>query len=107
MIGANNTVTTYRMTTSGGKSTYSATPTLTAMPCFLVGADFRLANALGYANAFELFVMYMDQDVDILRGDKVVDRNDEEFYVVGIKETPDDEVEGTTEVFISKKFVGA
>lgn len=106
MIGVNNTISSFRWNTDAeGNGTYDAAKTLTDVECVIMATDSKLAAFLGVSNIYETRTLYIDHEFDIKRGDKVVDRDSNIYYVNQILDLPADEIEGLREVILNKKFV--
>lgn len=104
IIGANNTVTTYRMAV-GSKETYSGTATLSSVPCYIEQVEPQLAVILDDQNAFSTFRAYIEGAVDIIIGDKLVDSQGNTYIASGVQKFENNtDTDDQTEVTMVKKY---
>jgi len=84
MIGANTTITTYRLADSGVKSEYSGTATLTGIDAYIESIRSELQSVLNVQPGYEVFTCHIDP-ADVKVGDKVIDAASVEYRVHGIE----------------------
>ncbi|RMD51323.1 hypothetical protein D6827_02460 [Candidatus Parcubacteria bacterium] len=91
MLGANRTISTYRLSTTGNISEYSSSATMSDIDVYLESIKPELDMVLDVKAGIEAYYMYADPDelTDILVGDKVVDDQNNTYYVQGIKRHED------------------
>lgn len=72
MIAANMQITTYRLVRSGNTDAYSSVPTLVGFPVFFSRPDDSEVNVIDQENAYEVYQMESDEDMNVKVGDRVV-----------------------------------
>lgn len=103
MVGANTTITTYRMSTASGKDTWSASPTLNGVPVCLFKEQLERAMAIDQNNAHEICRMESDEKLNIQVNDKVVDAESVTYKVHSIDQQKQDYAIGQSTVCILRK----
>lgn len=90
MIGDNNTITTYRLARDGttGKQSWSATPRLYGVPCSIQLERMERAAIIDQANALNIYRLHSDEDLDLQKGDKVLDARGVEYKVHTVQKEP-------------------
>lgn len=85
MLGENNSITTYRHTSSGGKDTYSASATLTAVPAYVERLGEDRASMFDQIASYDVYRCFLEGSPDIDVGDKVVDASSRTYVVYEVK----------------------
>lgn len=92
MIGANNSILTYRYAKSGGKEQHNAAPTMRGVSVYIVREQLERATMIDQANAHLIFRMQSDEALNMVKGDKVVDQNAKEYIVHSVQSDYDEEI---------------
>lgn len=109
MFGQNNSISTKRLATSGGKDTYPGSYNLTSVPCYLERAAAEVAIMFENVPAYEVFSCIMDDTQDIIISDLVVDEQGEEYIVRAISKYDNnpDIPANSTELTMVHKYDGS
>lgn len=84
IIGANTTITTYRLANSGNTAAFSGSATLSGVAAYIESLRGELAAVIGENPALEIFTCHVDP-CDVKVGDKVVDAASVEYRVANIE----------------------
>ena len=104
MIGANNVISTKRLTQAANKESFGSSYNLANLPCYLEQVDPKVAVMFG-ENAFKTYLAIVDGAVDVAESDLVVDWDDTEYIVSGVQTFENDEIDDHTEITMIKKYV--
>ncbi len=86
MIAANNEISVKRMVVDAGNhETYDSTPVLEGEPCYIEPMDAQVATILDDQNAFYMFKIFCEGQLDIRVGDKCIDQQNREYVVKGVE----------------------
>ncbi len=84
MTGSNNTISTLRRVVTSGKEVYDTTNILVNEPCFIAPISPMVATILDNQNAYKMFEIIVEGQLDIKIGDKCIDGQAVEYIVKGI-----------------------
>jgi len=84
MIGANTTITTYRLTDSSDTSSFSASATVSGVAAYIENTSPELVAVLGEQPGIETYDCHVEPG-NYRVGDKVVDGSSNEYRIVGIE----------------------
>lgn len=84
ILGANQTVDTYRLANTSNTSAFSASKTLDTVDVYLEAASPELRTLIDAQQSLEAYVMHMEP-CDIIAGDKVVDSSSVEYRVTSVE----------------------
>jgi len=105
MFGCNNIISTKRLTLSSSKETYSASTTLSGLPCYIEHINPELAAMFDGANAFYTYKCFVDGTPDIVISDKVIDQASNEYIVFGVQKYSNNvDVDNHTEILMHKPY---
>ena len=86
MTGQNNEITVYRLIVDGeSKESYDTTAVLSDEPCYIEPIDAQVATILDDQNAFYMFKIFCEGQLDIRVGDKCIDQQGRAYIVKGIE----------------------
>lgn len=87
MIGQNNEITVYRHETDvESKDSYGSTAVYSDEPCYIESLDPQVATILDDSNAFFMFKIVCDGQLDIRVSDKCVDQQGRIYIVKGVEQ---------------------
>ena len=82
MIGQNNEITVYRLVADGeSKESYDSTAILSDEPCYIEPLRPDIAQFYDQQNAFYLWSIYCEGNLDIKIGDKCIDQQGK-IYII-------------------------
>lgn len=84
ILGANTTITTYRLATSGDTAAFSGSATIAGVEAYIESTSPELVAVLGEQPGLEVFTCYVEPG-DYREGDKVVDAASKEYRVIAIE----------------------
>lgn len=103
MIGSNNTISTKRLATVNGKSTYSNN--LSNVACYLEPASGDVAQQARSVHGFILYNLICEGVVDLAMNDRVFDSDGNEYSVYIIQQFQDNiEIDNHTEALLKIKL---
>ena len=104
MIGANETVSTQRRSSSAtGKKLWTGVAVLTDLSVYLENIDPDKALSISGQFTFDMYQLFADGVLDIEDGDIVTDSQSREFTVKGVQKFPNDEIPAHTEATLRLK----
>jgi len=105
IIGANNTVSTYRLTTTNNQDEYSTSANLSGLGCYIEPVSPDVAVIFGDENAFKTYKCYIKGAKDIIITDKVIDKQYNEYIVQGVEKFENNtDVTNQTELTMVRKY---
>lgn len=84
ILGANTSITTYRLIDSSNTTAYNATPVIVGAEAYIESPSPELAAVLGEQLNVEVFNCYVDP-ADYRIGDKIVDSSGVEYGIAAIE----------------------
>ncbi len=84
LLGANTTITTYRLVNAGNTSAFSGTATIDGQEAYIESQEADVAAVLESQPGVEVFLLHMEPG-DIRPSDKVVDADSLEYRVMGVE----------------------
>lgn len=104
MIGANTTITTYRIVRDANdKEAYSASPTLTSVSAWVEQLDQEPTEFVSGDSTYYNFRCYVDGILDVKISDKVIDGDGYEYTVKGVQAYNGGDVPDHTEISMTIK----
>jgi len=104
MIGANTTITTYRIVRDGNdKEAYSVVPTLSSVSAWVEQLDQEPTEFVSGDSTFYNYRGYVDGILDIKISDKVIDAEGNEYTVKGVQSYNGGDVPDHTEISMTIK----
>lgn len=100
MIGANHTITGYRLQTANSKSTFSVVAQLQGVPVYIDRESLQVGAFVDQENAYDIYRIECDRDLDILEHDKLIDNTGREFRVHTVTKESGNDVGATTVALI-------
>lgn len=101
MIGGNNIISTKRLSTVSGKSTYSAY--LSSVECYLEPASQEIIAQLNGIHGYKAWVLISNEIIDLEEGDHVTDQDSNEYTVYSVSHFKDNiEIDNHTEAILRK-----
>lgn len=105
ICGANNKISIFRVIL-GAKETYSDTPTVSDVDCYLEQLDPQVAAILDDQNAFQTFKAYIDGIIDVEISDKIIDADSITYIASGVQKFQNNiDTPNQTEIIMVKKYV--
>lgn len=105
MLGTNSTISTYRLTESGTKKSFSGSTTLSNLDVYMEKVQPEVAVLLDDQSGLNTFKMWTDGIYDIAIGDKVVDQDSNTYIVKGLQKFQNNvDVDNHMEVVITQKY---
>ena len=84
ILGANTTITTYRLVDTGSTTDHSASATVSGAEAYIEAASAELVAVLGQQPGIEVYMCYVEPG-NYRENDKVVDSQGNEYTIVGIE----------------------
>jgi hypothetical protein len=104
MIGKNNSIKTYRITTDLNlKEIYSSTPTLNGLSVYLEPIELEPSEGFHGEAVYNRFVCFADGNQDIKISDKVIDSEGNVYIVNGTQYFKGGDIPSHTEISLTKK----
>jgi len=108
IVGANSTISTYRLTApEANKEEYNSTANLSDIGCYIEPASLDLQDISDNANAYSVHNCYIKGVVDIIRSDKIIDQDGNEYIVQQEQKFENNiDTDNQTELLLVKTYLG-
>lgn len=111
MIGANNTVSVRKLTQTGSKEFYEATPSITGLEAYIEQTQPELAPMFNAKSAYSLHRIFIDCvrladgsiSPSIEPKDRIVDAQGNEYAVEGVQPFKNNEIPDHLEIIVNLK----